>query len=116
MSGCSRPWLGRRAQLAVQGQIQSEDVDRGLTEEAEGPPLRLTIHEGLDLGDRPSAGLGHPRHLPPRAFRAQVRIEAAPRGGDELRRNRSRRVRVLLLEPLDVRLDAVAELPGRGPE
>ena len=104
------------AELLIQRQIQLEDVDPRLSQEAEIAPLGAVLDDRADAVLGHVAGAGDARGLPERGFGRQVGIEAAGRGGDQRVRDRQRRGGVFLLEAGDVGGGAVAQLLRGGPE
>src|SRR5713101_3514400 len=73
----------------VEGQIQREDVDAGLAEQAEEASLSVLIDEGTHSVRRELALSGYPRHLVEGRGRADVGIESATRRGHEIDGHRS---------------------------
>ena len=66
--------------LAVEGEVEVEHVDRGLTEEAQRPAVRVGVDQALDLGDRGVPDAGDPGCLQLGVGGADVGVEAAAAG------------------------------------
>jgi len=73
----------------VQGQIQFQDVDAWLAEHSERARLGVSGDKGRDLIDGKTSGRSDAIDLKLRRGRADVRIESASRGGDQIARNRA---------------------------
>src|SRR5580704_5391926 len=65
----------------VERQVQGEHVHPGLAQHAEEAPFGVLLDEFAYLRGVELALAGHPRDLVERGRRADVRIEAAARGG-----------------------------------
>src|SRR5262249_49871359 len=89
VSGGLRAWL-----LAVQRKVDGEHVDTWLSKDTEGAALSVAIDQ-LPHGLRVEFALArNARHLIQRRGRADVRIEPAARGGDQIDGNGSRVARI----------------------
>src|SRR6476620_10028620 len=86
----------RPSELSIQRQVQEEHVDAWLAEEAERARFDLRLDQLLDAPRGHAAAFGHARDLPAGRRRREVRIQARGRGGDQIARHRTGRVRVLL--------------------
>src|SRR5688572_4964402 len=90
---------GRRASsraVGIERQVQREDVDPRLAEDAELPALGVPCHERANRLLGHAACLGDARHLEVGAGGRDMRIESAAGRGDEVGGDRS--TRMLLLE------------------
>ena len=74
----------------VEGQIDAQDVDAGLPEDPEGPPLGRGFDHVPDLLFRKVPGRGDAGGLRQRKGRGDVRVEAAAGGGDGIPGDRLR--------------------------
>ncbi len=75
----------------VESQVELEDVDSRLAEEAELAGLRLLFDEATELGVRNAALAGDAGHLIERRGGSDVRVEPAAGGGGEIHGNAARR-------------------------
>src|SRR6266446_3298584 len=78
----SRRWLPR-----IECQIEGEDVDAGLAEQAELPALGVLRDQASDDGLVELARLRHAPHLVEGRRRADVGVEPTARGRDEIHRH-----------------------------
>src|SRR5207244_1232394 len=96
--------LSSRGQ-AIQRQVERQDVDARLAEQAKPAASCMLVDEVADAIFRHVARLCDTRHLEQGRGRRDIRVETAARRGHEVDRNRSRWI--FLLELLYIALDAL---------
>ena len=94
--------------------MSEQDVDARLAEEAEERPLGVAGDGRPDVGLGHAAGRGDPGDLVLGGRRADVRVQARGRGGDEVDRDRPAAVR--RPQPVDVGGDPIDQLLARRAE
>jgi hypothetical protein len=82
---CARP-LGPSASSA---RFSRSTLTRGCPSTPSSGGSTCAVTSSADLCLRQTAHLGHPRHLHPGRLRADVRVDARARGGDQIHRDRS---------------------------
>jgi len=94
----------------VQRQVQFQHIDSAIAQESELRPLGLPAHQGLDLSLAEPPGLGHPVNLVAGGLEADVRIQAAARGGDQVHGDWAPLLRIGRLQGYDPRLHCLPQV------
>src|ERR1700691_4102706 len=115
---CRRRWDRRRRRpivatmpvlLVIQIQIERQNVDARLTEDAELAAFHVLVHDLADSIRGRATGLRHAVHLGIRRCRADMRVETAGGGGQQVGRYGTGVSGILLAEFLDIVPYAVDE-------